>query len=217
MLTQSRHQRPDHQSRGWSASFSLLLVPSTRHCYLFSSCSSTVSLKSFCLQNVICKHNTNSSKILRSSALYLGCRSYLAKCALSQVSLAAATPTPSPPHNLVLDAFFIVARLGRWTGYSRFQSWHWQEKGWEKKRKRKRLNFETFISFRTIGVIASGEREHGQRMLSPRERAGYIVIKVGQLALDNRVRFKYSSLLCAQPRAQHGICKWWRLGRRGTK
>lgn len=71
-----------------------------------------MSLKSFCLQNVICKHNTNSSKILRSSALYLGCRSYLAKCALSQVSLAAATPSPSPPHNLVLDAFFIAARLG---------------------------------------------------------------------------------------------------------
>ena len=86
-------------------------------------------------------------------------------------------------------------------------------KGWEKKKERKRLNFKTFISFRTIGVIASGE--HGQRMLSPRERV--IVMKVGQLALDNRVRFKYSSLLCSQPRAPHGICKWWRLGRRGTK
>ena len=65
----------------------------------------------------------------------------------------------------------------------------------------KRLNFKTFISFRTIGVIASGER--GQRMLSPRERV--IVMKVGQLALDNRVRFKYSSLFCSQPPATSSI------------
>ena len=39
-----------------------------------ASCCCSVSLKSFCLQNVICKHHTNSSQILRSS-LYLGCRS----------------------------------------------------------------------------------------------------------------------------------------------
>ena len=97
LLTESRHQGPDHQSRDFSQHQEQHRV---------------TQIKSFCLQNVICKHNTNSSKILRSSALYLGCRSYLAKCALSQVSLAAATPSPSPPHNLVLDAFFIAARLG---------------------------------------------------------------------------------------------------------
>ena len=36
---------------------------------LVSCCCCNVSLKSFCLQNVICKHNTNSSQILRFSPL----------------------------------------------------------------------------------------------------------------------------------------------------
>ena len=65
-----------------------------------ASCCCSVSLKSFCLQNVICKHHTNSSQILRSLSLHSLSRLpvlYLAKCALSQVRLAAPTLTLSPP------------------------------------------------------------------------------------------------------------------------
>ena len=71
-------------SFSFSAAFALLV----------SWCCCSVSLKSFCFQNVICKHHTNSSQILRSLSLHSLSRLpvlYLAKCALSQVRLAAPT------------------------------------------------------------------------------------------------------------------------------